>query len=121
MRRVVISLVGIALLLCAVKRGEAEDLCRVHQNPDRTVRVTCPAETPAWLQGLPYLDVLRSELDALPQAKQHAWRIEHGKVIVDATVPDPPKTKEQLRKEACAKIKADPLAGSALKEFCATY
>lgn len=74
------------------------------------------------LQGLPFHDVDNSALP-LDRSQRHKWRYKSttGKVEVDPTVPDPPKSKEQQRKDTCAKVKNSATADSLLKELCATF
>lgn len=112
----------------------ADPLCRVFSKADGSVVVTClppsttkPSEAFAEavqampsLKGLPYVDVPQSQLPADPSTF-HAWRQKGGKVVVDGTVPPPPKSKAQLRKEACDKLRQDATVPGALQEFCATY
>ena len=97
------------------------DLCRVHSLPDGSVTVTCPAETPPHKAGLPFIDVPRETIQAMDRTKRHAWREKHGKIEVDPTVPDRPRSKEQQRKTVCSKIEQDANAILGLKELCATF
>lgn len=64
-----------------------ELLCRVHEQPDQTLTLTCPASTPPAQVGRPFVDVPWSEWMALDQSQQARFRIQNGTLAIDPTVP----------------------------------
>lgn len=109
------------LLLAALVSVSEPEMCRAHTLQDASVAVTCPAQTPPHLEGLPFADIPKSSYKTLDRTQRHKWRLVNGALVVDPTVPDVPPSKEHRRTAVCGNILRSPTVDPLLKDLCATF